>query len=421
MITGTTEIKVSAAWNPIFRNVNACNKRYRVLKGSAGSGKSVNIAQDFILKLSDKRYTGANLLVVRKTDETNRDSTFAELQSAIYRIFGDRADRFWRVTLSPLSMECLSTGSKIIFRGMNDDKQREKIKSITFKRGKLVWIWLEEATEFTEQDIDILDDRLRGLLPNPNLFYQMTFTFNPVSAAHFIKAKYFDIEHEDVFTHHSTYLSNRFMDEAYHRRMLMRKERDPEGFNIYGLGEWGETGGLILKNYKVHNFDTSPSRFDNMVIGQDFGFNHANAILTIGFKDGEIYICSEIYCHEKDTSEIIVMADDAKLNKVLPMYCDSAEPDRILMWQKAGYLARPVKKEPGSVAAQIDYLKQSYIHIHPSCINTIKEIGQWKWKYDSVRSIYLDEPVNFMDDAMAALRYSIEEQRRPAFNLKALI
>ena len=38
--------------------------------GSAGSGKSVDIATDYILKLSDIKYKGANLLVVRKTYRT---------------------------------------------------------------------------------------------------------------------------------------------------------------------------------------------------------------------------------------------------------------------------------------------------------------------------------------------------------------
>lgn len=33
-------------FNPVFREVNECRKRYRVLKGSAGSGKSVNVAQN---------------------------------------------------------------------------------------------------------------------------------------------------------------------------------------------------------------------------------------------------------------------------------------------------------------------------------------------------------------------------------------
>lgn len=399
-------------FNPIFRQANTTKQRYRVMKGSAGSGKSVNVAQDFIVKLSDARYQGANLLVVRKVEESNRNSTYAELVGAIRRIFGPRAEEFWDTKSTPLTLVCKTTGASIIFRGMNDARQREKVKSINFDRGKLTWIWVEEATELQEGDIDILDDRLRGALDNPNLFYQMTFTFNPVSATHWIKGKFFDSSHPDIFTHHSTYLDNRFIDAAYHRRMLLRKERDPEGYRVYGLGEWGETGGLILHNYKSHEVDRNFCRFDRQLYAQDFGYNHADCILEIGFKDGEMFVCREIYEFEKDTGEMIALANQQGLNKRLTMWCDSAEPDRIQMWKKAGYKAKPVRKEPGSVAAQIDYLKQIKIHIHPSCVNTLKEIQQWKWKLDTKSNTYLDEPVDFFDDAMACLRYSIEDMRK---------
>lgn len=399
-------------FNAVFRDANETRKRYRVMKGSAGSGKSVDVAQDYIVKLSDARYAGANLLVVRKVEESNRDSTYAELTAAIHRIFGDRADEVWDTKTTPLAMACKTTGNSIIFRGMNDARQREKVKSINFARGKLVWIWIEEATELQEGDVDILDDRLRGQLDNPNLYYQMTLTFNPVSATHWIKSKFFDMEHPDIFTHHSTYLDNRFIDEAYHRRMMMRKERDPEGYKVYALGEWGETGGLILHNYQVHDFPTGFQYFDRKLYAQDFGFNHADCILDLGFKDGELFVCGEIYEYEKDTEELIRLANRRGLEKRLTMWCDSAEPDRIQMWRKAGYRARPVRKEPGSVQAQIDYLKQLRIHIHPGCVNTIKEIQQWKWKLDQKTNTYLDEPVDFFDDAMACLRYGIEDMRK---------
>lgn len=401
-------------FNPIFRPVNMCQKRYRVLKGSAGSGKSVNIAQDYIIKLMDKRYVGANLLVVRKVEESNRDSTFAELQKAALLICGEDYQHYWEVKTTPLQMICKTTGNSIIFRGVNDARQREKVKSITFKQGDLTWIWIEEATELQESDVDILDDRLRGVLSNTHLYYQMTFTFNPVSATHWIKAKYFDIESPDVFTHSSTYLDNRFIDEGYHRRMLMRKERDPEGYRVYGLGEWGETGGLILSNYEVKEFDTEEKYFDRKLYAQDFGYNHANAILDIGFKDGNLFVCDEIYAHEKDTAEIIEMANARGLEKGRRMWCDCAEPDRIKMWKKAGYRAKGINKggSSGSVKAQIDYLKQLKIFIHPQCINTLKEIQQWKWKLDAKTNQYLDEPVDVFDDAMAALRYSVEDYRR---------
>lgn len=396
--------------NRCFRDIDRSTKRYVILKGSAGSGKSMDTAQHYILRLMQD--PGRNLLCIRKSDVTNRDSTFAELQGAIFRMFGDSYSKFWRINSSAMIMECTLNHNQVIFRGVNDDKQREKLKSITFRRGKLTDVWIEEATELTQQDFEIIDDRLRGELP-PGQFFQIRMTFNPVSATHWIKKTFFDRPDDDVQTHHSTYLQNRFIDAAYHRRMERRKQVDPEGYRVYGLGEWGETEGLILTNWTAEDFDTSPERFDYVVNAQDFGYNHANCILTVGFKDSEIYICRELYVHEHDTSELIMMAGD--FDRQIPMFCDSAEPDRIRMWRKSGFNARPAQKGPGSVRGQIDYLKQHKIHVRPECVNTIKELQQWKWQKDRQTGEFLDEPVPFMDDAMAALRYSIElERREPA-------
>lgn len=401
--------------NPCFREVDLSRKRYVVMKGSAGSGKSVDTAQNYILRLMSD--PGRNLLCVRKSDVTNRDSTFAELQGAIFRMFGEQYKNYWYINTSNMLLECKCNHNQIIFRGMNDDKQREKLKSITFKRGKLTDVWIEEATELAQSDFEIIDDRLRGELPDGQ-FYQIRMTFNPVSSSHWIKQVFFDRKDPEVLTHHSTYKGNRFIDAAYYRRMERRKEVDPDGYRIYGLGEWGEVGGLILTNYTIEEFDIAPERFDYMVNAQDFGFNHANCIGEVGFKDGDLYLCRELYKFELDTSEIIKLADNDNFNKRLTMWCDSAEPDRIKMWQKAGYRAKGVKKEPNSVRAQIDHLKRLRIHIHPSCVNTIKEIQQWKWKKDEKTNTYLDEPVNFFDDAMAMLRYSIEEERKGKVKLK---
>jgi phage terminase, large subunit, PBSX family len=406
-------VRIVVPSNQVFRPVHQSKQRYIAMKGSAGSGKSVDTAQQYILRLMTEK--GRNLMCVRKAEVTNRDSTYAELISAINRM---RVESAWRYTVNPMMISCLN-GNKIIFRGANHEREREKLKSITVDNGKLTDVWIEEATELTKQDFEIIDDRLRGELPDGQ-FYQIKMTFNPVSATHWIKADFFDRPDPEVLTHHSTYLDNRFVDAAYKRRMERRKEIDPEGYQIYGLGNWGETGGLILHNWKIEEFDTDYSNFSKKVLSQDFGFNHANAILDIGFREGQIYICDELYLYEKDTAEIIELAKQNGFDRRLHMWCDSAEPDRIRMWRKAGYKAEAVKKEPGSVNAQIDYLKQQRIIVHPRCVNTIKELQQWKWKLDQQSGLYLDEPVEYMDDAMAALRYSIEDLRRLSNKVKAV-
>lgn len=404
-------MNINVQMNPCFKEVDRSRKRYIVMKGSAGSGKSVDTAQNYILRLM--RDKGRNLVAMRKSDISNRDSTFAELTGSLYRMFSDKYEQYWRINKSPMSLTFKPNGNQIIFRGMNDDRQREKLKSITFPKGKLTDVWLEEATEFTQADLEIIDDRLRGELP-PGQFYQIRMTFNPVNKNHWIKKVFFDIPDENVLTHHSTYLGNRFIDDAYRARMERRKIVDPEGYQIYGLGEWGEIGGLILHNWEVTDVSQNLNDYDDVAIGQDFGYNHANAILLLGWKDDNIYIIDEIYLFEKDTSEIIQEAIAHAIPTKRQMWCDSAEPDRIKMWQKAGYRARGVDKggSAGSVKAQIDWMKQRKIYVHPHCTNTIKEMQQWKWKKDERTGEYLDEPVPFQDDAMAALRYGVEGWRK---------
>ena len=414
----TVEIKIVR--NKIFEMPSKSRKRYVCYKGSAGSGKSTDIAMEFIKRLSDDRFKGSNLLCIRKVGESNRDSTFAELKKAIHARFGEYAEHVWDIPTGrscSLYLKNKITGAEVLFRGCNNSDDIEKIKSINFTNGKLTWIWVEEANEITNADLDVLDDRLRGILPD-GLFYQIVLSFNPVMS--WIKNRFYDMPDANAFLSHSTWQDNQFIDDAYRIRMDERKKRDPEGYRIYGLGEWGCMGGLILSNWEVKEFDTD--RFNNHTYGQDFGFNHANAILDVSFYDDDIYINRELVVYEKDTNEIIEQANSENWRKDIEMFCDSAEPDRIRMWQKAGYYrACGVKKEQGSVKAQIDYLKgviskdlvkKRKIYIHPSCTNTIREIQQWRWKMDK-SGAYIDEPVDIMDDTMAALRYSIERQRRP--------
>ena len=44
--------------------------------------------------------------------------------------------------------------------------------------------------------------------------------------------------------------------------------------------------------------------------------------------------------------------------------------------------------------------------------NEFKKHERNKWKKDEKLGVYIDEPVAFFDDAMAAIRYGIERIRR---------
>ena len=82
------------------------------------------------------QYPEANLLVLRRTFRTLKDSCFTELKWAINR---RGVSEFWQCKESPLEIEYKPTGQKIYFRGLDDPL---KVTSITVDVGFLCWAWL---------------------------------------------------------------------------------------------------------------------------------------------------------------------------------------------------------------------------------------------------------------------------------------
>lgn len=401
--------------NPAYREINKSKARYLVFWGSAGSGKSVNIATLLVQRLSFGD-AGVHWLVLRKTQESNADSTRAELIAAMQRIFGDSWREEWDAPESRLTLTNKKNGNSFIFRGMNDEKQREKLKSVSVKKGKIEGAWLEEATQFQQSDLNQVNARLRGKLPEGH-YYQIILSFNPVSATHWLKRRFFDRVDPDAFACHTTWRDNRFIDDEYRDEMLKMEEIDPEFAQVYGRGEWGQKGGVILTKFVVEEVSKDLDHYDALAMGHDFGFNHADALLLLGLKDGEVYVIAEHYVHGMTNQQIISSVSqvdlfaEAKRRKVF-MICDSAEPDRIKEWGAAGWRSRPVDKGKGAATSSaIDYLRNTKIHIDEAAENTASEIGEWAYQKDRVTGEYTDEPVPVNDDAMAALRYGSEPFR----------
>ena len=133
--------------------------RYKVCKGSRASKKSKTTALYFISQLM--KYSEANLLVVRKTYRTLKDSCYSDLKWAIHRL---EVDEHWSFTTNPLEITYIPTGQKILFRGLDDSL---KITSISVEYGILCWCWIEEAYEIMqESDFDRLDESIRGEVPD---------------------------------------------------------------------------------------------------------------------------------------------------------------------------------------------------------------------------------------------------------------
>jgi len=213
--------------------------RYLVFYGGGASGKSFFIAQRYIyLLLKQKR---CNLLVVRKTGDSNRRSTFPLLKQVI-RLWGLLP--WFKINESDLRILCRCTGNEVSFAGLDDV---EKIKSVTFENGELTDIWVEEATECSESDINQLKVRLRGGTSSK----QMLLSFNPVNIRHWIKGHFLDSGLATVCF--STYKDNKFLSDADRKALEDLKNSDEYTYQVYCLGRWGVLGKTVFDAKAIHN------------------------------------------------------------------------------------------------------------------------------------------------------------------------
>ena len=226
-------IKISKkVFNDVYLPYLTNDDRYLLFYGGGSSGKSYFIAQRFIYKLIHP--TRCNLLVVRQTGDTNRRSTFPLLKQVISNW---NLSQHFKVNESDMRIVCKLTGNEVAFAGLDDV---EKIKSITFSNGELTDIWVEEATECQEADINQLKVRLRGGKSKK----QMVLSFNPINIQHWIKKHFIDSNLATVCF--STYKDNKFLTDDDRKALEDLKRIDEYTYNVYCLGQWGILGKTVF-------------------------------------------------------------------------------------------------------------------------------------------------------------------------------
>lgn len=218
---------------PYLENEN----RYLIFYGGGSSGKSYFIAQRYIYKLIHP--TRCNLLIVRQTGDTNAKSTFPLMKQVIKQW---NLTQHFKINESDKRIKCLFTGNEVAFAGLDDV---EKIKSITFENGELTDIWIEEATECSEADINQLKVRLRGGKTKK----QMVLSFNPINIQHWIKRHFIDSGLATVCF--STYKDNKFLTEDDKQALEDLKNTDEYTYNVYCLGQWGILGKTVFDARKI--------------------------------------------------------------------------------------------------------------------------------------------------------------------------
>jgi phage terminase large subunit len=393
--------QVKSLINKKFYPLLMDKKRFLVLMGGAGSGKSHWIAQNFIIRIlaGISRGIKHNILAVRKTSPSVRYSVFL-----LFKHYIDEWNLRSLVDIKESTMEIRwMGGSTIRCAGMDDP---EKIKSFE----NLTSAWAEEATEFNEIDIIQLNLRLRGRKETKK---QIALSFNPVDQFSFLNDRFFIAgqpkENDPAATvMHSTYKDNDFLnDPEYEAELEALREQDENLGNIYADGIWGVLRNLIYPNWRELGAADWPDKFDDVIYGLDFGDAHAMVLVEIGMIEDEIYERPLLFESRVDIDTFVERFEALEVNKNSYMYADPSRPDLIRIIEDGGFNIYPADNDVKAGLSLVK-TKNPFVYVESEeGLAYLKQRKGYKLKEDRHGNVYDFQPIKIRDDGPDAERYGL--------------
>jgi phage terminase large subunit len=389
-------IKINAKYKPLFSN----ERRYNLVSGGRGSGKSYTVAL-YLLLLTFERDNV--ILFSRYTMSSVSISVFPEF---IDKIKSLEVEHIFQITKNEIINT--DTGSRIIFKGIKTGSslQTANLKSIA----NLNIIVIDEAEEIPSEEVfDKIDLSAR----RNDKANKVILIFNPMSKAHWIYERFFEksgvqpgvcYKTDDTNYIHTTYLDNRkHLADSMIKQIDKIKETNPIKYNHIILGAFLDVAeGVIFKDWSIGEFDKNL----DFLYGMDFGFkNDPTTMIKVAIdrKLEKVYLKEVLYTKGKIGSEIYTMVVDEVGNSEI--IGDNAESRLIEELKRKGLNIKECIKGAGSVKEGIKLMQEYELVIDPSSVNLIKELNNYIWS--DRRS---ESPVDMYNHCIDAARYAISHR-----------
>ncbi len=378
-----------------------------LLTGAAGGGKSrLGLAKvhAFLLK-----YPNATGIMGRKDRSSAKKSVVPMMR---YTVQGETS---WGRYLKGDGLFEYTNGSNLWVVGLNDENQREALKSIG-KDGSVDIAFFDEANKLTRDDHNVIGSRMRGKATS---WTQIIYGTNPDRPDHFINQDLILGEQASVYY-------SRPEDNPYNPKDYIDRLKNLTGvyYQRLYLGLWVQAEGAIYDEYDsgIHLISEDEVKIDlagRFIVGVDFGYtNPFSCSLYYLDNDDNIYLWKQIYRTQQTVAEHApAIKEMVKGVKVEAWITDHDAEDRATLENELGIRTQGAYKAvlPGISAVKqrlkdkrLFYIRNAVKDVdqdlldakRPTC--TVDEIAGYRWS-DKKQ----DTPIKENDHGIDEERYVI--------------
>ena len=390
------------------------NKDVIVCDGSIRAGKTVIMSYSYI-KWAMVTYQEHNFGMAGKTIGSFRRNVVEPLKKILigrkYKVKDRRSENMLEITKNGV------TNYFYIFGG-KDESSQDLIQGIT-----LAGMLFDEVALMPQSFVNQATGRcsVEGS--------KLWFNCNPAGPSHWFKKEYLDkLDEKNALHLHFTMDDNPSLTE----RVKERYKRMYSGifFQRFILGLWVLAEGVIYSmfNEAKHMFEKTP-KFDDHVIGVDYGTNNPTAFILFGIKyndrgDNEYYILDEYYQNGREDGQMTVSQHyqelvrfvsntphlkNTRVNPLhLTLYVDPSAAAFKAEVAQHGTFA--IKNADNDVVEGIrtvqSMITQDRLFVNKTCENVRKEFGSYVWD-EKASDKGIDKPIKEHDHALDAIRYVV--------------
>lgn len=402
---------VNSAYRPLFTS----NKRYKILMGGRGAGRSTVASQYANTKLVSNEYFRCAIMRY----------ILGDIRNSIYREITDRASEngvLDKLSINDSTMTITYGKNTINAVGFkkSSGEQKAKLKSLA----NYNCVIIEEADEIPEEDFIQLDDSLRTVKgdltiilllnapPKNHWIIRRWFNLNPIPFVSDFYMPSLKSEITDTLFIRTSYEDNiANMDQGTIQRYNDYEKTNPAHYYNMIKGYVPETvKGKIYSNWQ--EIETVPHEARLMRRGLDFGYSvDPTAIVAVYEYNGGYILDEELYMKGLSNKRI----SDTILSLTEPsclVVGDSSEPKSIDEIKLYGVNIIGAVKGADSINHGIAYVQSQKISYTKRSIHLKEEYENYSWMTTKDGEV-LNTPKDVYNHILDAVRYGFSTIKPP--------